>query len=55
MGIGKKKEYAGGYETVIGRFHRNIHYEKLKKMIKKSKDIPEKFKNNTIKNLIKSC
>ena len=49
----EKKEFAGGYETIVGRFHKNIHYEQLKKMIKKSKDIPEKFKDDTIKNLVK--
>jgi len=42
-----------GYTTVKGRFYKNPHYELLKKIVKKSKDISNEYKDQALKYLIK--
>lgn len=46
--IGDKQEMIDGYSTIMGKFHRNHHYDLLKKIVKKSKDIPDEYRINAL-------
>ena len=48
-----KIEMIGDYQTIPTRFHKNEEYRQLRKLIKKSWKVPEKYRNRTINNLIK--
>jgi len=43
-----KQEIINGSYSLIGRFHKNPQYKLLKKIIKKSKDIPHENRENLI-------
>ena len=49
----KKQERIAGYSTITGRFHKNPHYELLKKIVTKSKDIPTEYKEKILLHLRK--
>lgn len=48
-----KMEMIGDYHTIPKRFHKNREYRQLKRLIKQSWRIPDKYRSQTINNLVK--